>query len=1712
MNGVALGFALAGSLFGFLSSSSGLARGEETPAAESVKPVSFHADVMPILRANCLGCHQGAKHRGEYVMTQFEALVSGGESGTPAIVPGNPDASNLVTQITPVDGHAEMPDEPAKPLSQTEIELIRRWIAEGAKNDSPATSSRFDAANPPVYRNPPTITSTDISPNGKWVAAAGYHEVFIIDAASGQRIHRLVGNSPRINSVRFSPDSMRLAVAAGTPAIAGEIQIWNPETAELVLSTSVTYDTLSGVRWSPDGTRLSFGAGDNTLRAIDSTTGQQVLFQGAHEDWVLDTVFTVDGKHLISVARDMSCKLTEVETERFIDNITSITPGALSGGLNSVERHPLRDEVLLGGADGKAKVYRVFRQTARVIGDDANLIRQMPAMAGRIFSVAISPDGSRLAAAATLDGQSEVRVWNYDFAGTMSDELKQLAAKPAAELSPEEKKRLDDYAGSPVTQVWQAEIADASIYSIRFAADQSLIVAGDDGKIRRYDPSGQLGLVIEPIDPSSVQSVSQTQIAFDPIVWTRDRVAKSDHASENVPLADQVTSLQIAPNAVSLSGPLSYTQTVVTAVLQDGSTADVTRAVAWSVPNFIAATPTGLLRPIANGRGPATVSYGNHSVSFEIDVEGLATADSAGNNDIDFIRDVNPVLSRLGCNQGTCHGAQAGKNGFKLSLRGYDPIFDLRALTDDHAARRINSSDPDQSLMLLKPLGIAPHQGGKLMSANDPAFAILQRWIADGCKLKLDTPRVSKIEISPTNPVVNSTGASQQVRVVAYYSNGLSRDVTAEAFLTSGNSEVAEAASDGLLKAVRRGEAPLLARYEGNYAATTMTVMGKRDDFQWVEPPTWNRIDEFVTTKWKRLKIQPSELCTDEEFLRRVYLDLTGLPPSSDDLRSFLADTTDTQQKRAMVIDKLIASDESVEYWTNKWADLLQVNRKYLGVEGSAAYRKWIRDSVARNQPYNEFAKDILTAMGSNKTNPPASYFKVLRTPEETMENTTHLFLGIRFNCNKCHDHPFERWTQDQYYETAAFFKRTSLRADPASGTATIGGSAVEGAQPLYEEVFEADGGEMKHQRTAKEVAPKFPYDVPHDEPQGGTRRDSLASWMIDADNPYFARSYVNRLWGYMTGVGLIEPIDDIRAGNPPTNPELLDFLTRSFIESGFDRRQMLRMMCNSRTYQLSSKTNQWNNDDTQNYSHATPRRLPAEVLFDTVYFATGSTPNIPGVPKGTRAAELPDAGVQLDDGFLQSLGRPVRESACECERSADLQLGPVMALVSGPTVGQAIVDAENDVHRIVNTTTDDAKLVEELFLRLLARLPMQSEVEAFSSLRKEIAENHLSLAASLAEREAWWNEELPKREAAKSELIKAAESQLAAAIEKAKPEQDRLAKERDERIAAAQAKLAETQSKLPERLAAWEQSHVDNTEWFPMVPAKMESTNKDEMQIREDRSIIVSGAAEKGVYELTFNTSLTNITGVRLEALSTDVATGRGPGLSDNSNFVVTELELTTADRMTPQEQQPVPIAAGLADYSQQGFSPEALFDGNKQDQGGWAIHTSTLHTHWVVLQLKAPLVLDQNKNLIVRLHQFHEAPKHRLGRFRISFTTNQSEKLALGLAEPYRVIASKPVDKRTDADKSYLTGYFESLDPALKADRDALAASQAGVPADLEVVAAQSRLERTKMPLPIDPTLERLRIDIAQSESQSKNDRLTAAEDLVWALINSPSFLFNR
>jgi WD40 repeat protein len=1700
-----------------------MARGDEakpgaTPAsAPAEAAVSFDKQVRPIFQARCEGCHQPAKPSGGYVMTAFDRLLSGGKSKVEAIVPRQPDESNLVAMIIPDGGEAEMP-RGQKPLAAAEIELIKRWIAQGAVDDTPQnTRARYDMDHPPVYTRPPVITALDYSPDGKLLAIAGFNEVILTNSDGSERVARLVGLSERIESVRFSPDGARLAVTGGRPGRTGEVQVWDVAKKKLLLSVPVTFDTIYGASWSPDGTKIAFGCADNSVRAIDSKTGEQVLFGGSHNDWVLDTAFSTDGSHLVSVGRDRTAKLIEVETQRFIDNITSITPGALKGGILAVARHPKRDEVVVGGSDGTPKVYLMFRQSKRVIGDDANLIRQFPPMPGRVNAVAISKDGTRIAAGSSSDGTGQVDLLNYAFESTLPDNIKAIESKVVSARSEEENQTLAEYRARNVKVIAQTKIAQGGVYALAFQPDGTRVAAaGSDGHVRVIDtasgqvvrefapaPLGEETPAPSPEAPAAVARGAQSQQPA-----TAPAPATSSSEAETLPKGTTVTALEVQPAELRLVNKFDVAQLVVTGTLDTGERVDVTRMVEARLTADVAeVSATGLVTALADGQATLTVALAGKTQQVPLTVTGVNQPYA-----VNFVHDVAPVLSRLGCNQGTCHGSAQGKNGFKLSLRGYDPLFDIRAFTDELASRRVNVAAPDSSLMLLKPTGSVPHVGGQLMSPGDPYYQILRDWIADGARLDLATPRVTAIVVTPANPVILRIGSKQQMRVVATYADGSTRDVTREAFIESGNGEVATAARPGLITSLRRGEAPILARFEGAYAATTLTVMGDRTGFVWKQPPTYGPVDELVAAKWQRLKILPSDVCSDTDFIRRVSLDLTGMPPAAEEVQAFLADGRETRVKRAELVDRLVGSKEYVEYWTNKWADLLEVNRKFLGVDGAAAYRKWIREQVAANLPYDQFVHEILTAQGSNKENPPASYFKILRDPAETMENTTHLFMAIRFNCNKCHDHPFERWTQDQYYQTAAFFAQVGLKTDPASKGQQIGATAVEKGKPLYEIVSDLTSGEVKHERTGQVTAPKFPFTSPFAAPATASRRDKLAAWITSKDNPYFARSYVNRLWGYLFGVGIMEPIDDIRAGNPPTNPELLDYLTAEFLKSGFNVQHIVKLICNSRTYQLSVATNEWNEDDKTNYAHAVARRLPAEVLYDAVYRVTGAVSKIPGVAPGTRAAELPDSGVELPSGFLTTFGRPPRESACECERTSGLQLGPVMALVSGPTIGDAISDKGNALAKLATSERDDRALINELFLRILNRPATDAEIAACAATMGVIDGDHKNLVTALVKREVEVAAIRVVQEKEREEAIAAAKTTLESYEKEIAPRLEAEEKKRAELIAQRTGELKAYEAALPKHLAAWEASPAAAVEWVPLGLKSLSANNGATLTRLPDRSILVSGKEGKSIYTIKAETELKGITALRLEVLVDDSLPKKGPGRSKSGNFVLTEFDVKAASKAKPDQAQKVALQNAKADFSQDNFDVSLAIDGNDNTAAqGWAVAPQMGVTHWATFETKQPLGGDGGTILTFNLHQIFRQVDFAIGRFRISVTTAKNP---VGVSYPEDVaalLASDPAT-RSEAQRTALLAFFRAADTGLRSQTQALAAAQQPLPIDPKLKDLRDHLAEVSQPVPVDPLLAQLRTDVEMSTQQLTEKRLTAAQDIAWALINSPAFLFNH
>jgi hypothetical protein len=769
--------------------------------------------------------------------------------------------------------------------------------------------------------------------------------------------------------------------------------------------------------------------------------------------------------------------------------------------------------------------------------------------------------------------------------------------------------------------------------------------------------------------------------------------------------ADEIVALESYPERLELESVRDARRLIITGITAGGGRIDLTGAAGVrAASETVRVEQDGYVHPVAAGETTLIVEAAGQRVEVPVSVHEISESP------VDFSREVNPVLGKIGCNQGTCHGSQGGKNGFKLSLRGYDAIYDYRALVDDISGRRFNRTDPAQSLILLKPTQAVPHEGGFLFDEQSRPYELIRKWIAEGCRFNPDSARVTGIEVYPPTPLLKQRGDEQQLSVTATYSDGSTRDVTRDAVFETSNFEVARVSSEGRISAVRRGEAAALVRFEGHYAAAPVLILGDRTGFEWQPSREVNFIDTLVNAKLQKMQVLPSQSCSDEEFLRRVSLDIVGLAPSIEEVRAFAADPTDRQQKREAMIDALLNRGSYVDHWTLKWSDLLLARRKDVSEKGVWAFRNWIRNAISTNMPYDQFAERLITAVGSSLENPAANYYRIAREPKVVMENMTQVFLGTRFNCNQCHDHPFERWTQQQYYELAAWF-------------ADVGRKRLTDSEEL---IFTLDNPiPVVNPTTNQAAAPRFPFDHADTAPAESSRRTQLSHWLTSDQNGYFAKSIVNRYWSYFLGIGIIDPVDDIRAGNPPSNPELLDALTADFVAHGHDLKRLIRQICTSATYQRSLQPNDWNEDDKTNFSHALPRRLTAEQLYDAILSATGAPRQLPGVPAGFRAAQLPDP--QVDIAFLDMFGRAPRESPCECERNTDVSLGQTLNMVNGSLIGDSIAHPDGLIAQSLKQKLDDSQLIETIYLATLCRRPTPDELQTAAAYYQTVQDPKLA-------------------------------------------------------------------------------------------------------------------------------------------------------------------------------------------------------------------------------------------------------------------------------------------------------------------------------------------------------------------------------------------------
>ena len=773
------------------------------------------------------------------------------------------------------------------------------------------------------------------------------------------------------------------------------------------------------------------------------------------------------------------------------------------------------------------------------------------------------------------------------------------------------------------------------------------------------------------------------------------------HAEDGQPIdLSGLARVVVHPDAVRLTGRHERQRLVVTGMTSagdDGPRWDLGRRARYE------AVPAGVVEVTAGGEliarrsGTAVVRVTVGKVHSEVRV---TVRDGETFRPVNFTNDINPLLTRLGCNGGSCHGKSNGRGGFRLSLFGHHPEWDFEWITQGGRGRRIFSAAPDRSLLLSKPTMQMPHGGGRRMSVDSDAYRLVRRWVREGARWgEVDVAKLQRIEVFPSEATVRS-GHSQQLVVTAVYDDGTRRDVSRVVELRTNDSSLVEIDGAGLATAGKRtGQTAVIALLQGRVAVSRLTVPLETSRASWPEFPIANLIDRHVQRKLKTLGVAPSAVCDDAKFLRRVTLHLAGRIPRPDDIEAFLADGS--PRKRAKLVSRLLASPDYADTFAQKWSALLRNKRRGQKdrIAGTITFHRWIRNAIASGMPFDRFVRSILTATGNVSVSPPAQWYAEVRYLDRYVDDTAQVFLGLRIGCARCHHHPFENFTQGDYYGLAAFFTRIGRREGI--------GVAERRAK---ETVFIKAAGSVKHPVTGNVVKPHGLGGPDLEVPPYADPRHRLVDWMATRENPYFARAFVNRMWAHCFGRGLVEPIDDMRVTNPATNPRLLDALANEFVDSGFNMRRVLELITTSTTYQLDSSANVDNLDETQGHSRFYPQRLSAEMLLDSIDQVTSRPTAYGGLPVGTRAMQLPDEN--YSNQFLKLFGRPPRESACECERTAAPSLSQSLFTLNDSFLLGKIFDAKSRAGVLATADGDHAARIRRLFLVALSRPATSIEVE----------------------------------------------------------------------------------------------------------------------------------------------------------------------------------------------------------------------------------------------------------------------------------------------------------------------------------------------------------------------------------------------------------------
>lgn len=749
----------------------------------------------------------------------------------------------------------------------------------------------------------------------------------------------------------------------------------------------------------------------------------------------------------------------------------------------------------------------------------------------------------------------------------------------------------------------------------------------------------------------------------------------------------KITTLNVYPPEINLQTKEDLQRYIVVATREDGVTLDVTGKAEAKLAADIAKQEGNILRPAADGQTTLNVSFEGLTCSAPVTVK-----DAAADRPVSFQLDVMPVFMRTGCNTGSCHGAARGKDGFRLSLFGFDPAGDYFRVTREIGVRRINLAQPKESLLLEKSIGAVPHTGGKRFDAGSEYYATVLKWLEAGVPNDAGTtPAVLGVDIYPPKAVLEGTNATQQFIARARYADGTDRDVTSLAVFITSNDASAPIDANGLVTSASRGEAFILARFETHTVGVQALVLPA--GMNYTPPPvTGNYIDKLIADKLTKIRMLPSGLCSDEQFLRRTTIDIIGLLPTEEEYAAFMADQDPA--KREKLVDRLLDRREFSELWAMKWAEVLKVkSTNQVSAKSIYLYHTWLSDQFLARRPFDEIVREMLTSSGGTFTAPQTNFYQVERDTLKTSENVAQVFMGLRTQCAQCHNHPFDRWTMNDYYGFAAFFSQ-------------IGRKQAEDEREQV--VFNSGGGEVRHPVAGKNMPPQFLGGETPDV-AGKDRREVLAGWLTSPENPFFAQNVANRIWAHYFGRGIIEPVDDIRVSNPPSNPELLAELAKKLKEYKFDFRKLVRDICLSETYQRTTGRNESNLEDEINFAHGNVRRIPAENLLDCIVQATDGKEKYQGLPLGARAVQIADG--RASNYFLETFGRSPRETVCAGDATTDPSLSQALHLLNGQTVNGKI--AQGGIVRVMlGEKKTQQEVIERIYVRCLSRKPTPEEMD----------------------------------------------------------------------------------------------------------------------------------------------------------------------------------------------------------------------------------------------------------------------------------------------------------------------------------------------------------------------------------------------------------------